>query len=207
MKLRCLFLFVFFVLFQFQLSFSQFEINTFETIHLDSTSQEERIALFYYKNYPYNYFNNTSLNTTKKYNFSIILINGDTIKVKSQIHFSEDKHYILNGSNKIYPENTKEIVAHFDEYDFIGIPNNFCWLFRNNDDNDPIFTYSFLPKDNNRYILFAKLQNNNLLPVIITTENIINLVKDDKIALEYALKNKPILAIKQYNLRHYPFYK
>ena len=183
--------------------FAQFEINSFETTQIDSTTQEERDAMFFYKNYPDKFFNNNSINTTKKYNFTVILLNGNTVDVKSQIFLNEDNHYILNGLDKIYPKNTEQIIAHFDDYDFIGVPNDFCWLFRTNDDNDPVYTYSILPKNSSKSVLFIKSRTINTAPVFLSQENVIDVIKNDKIALEYALKNRLIYAIKQYNIRNY----
>lgn len=150
---------------------AQFQINSFETIQEDSTSQLDREALYFYKNYPGQYFNSDDFNTTKKYRITIYLKDNSIIDAHSQIYFSENKHFIISNSQKIYPENTTQIVVHFENrgYDFIGIPGDSCWFFRTNDsDNDPIWLYSFLPEDKRRFIVFAKEQGSSSNPILIT---------------------------------------
>ena len=75
---------------------AQFVINSNETVQIDSSSQEEREALCYYKNYPNLYFNNPDFNTTKKYKFTVYLTDGRKVDLNSQINFSENKHFIIN---------------------------------------------------------------------------------------------------------------
>lgn len=189
---------------------AQFVINSNETVQIDSSSQEEREALCYYKNYPNLYFNNPDFNTTKKYKFTAYLTDGRVINFKSQINFSENKHFIIYKSEKIYPENTIKIVAHFVErdYDFTGIPNDSCWLFLTNDDiHDPIYTYSFLPEDKRKFITFAKLKDDNNPPILLNKESIMDMVKVDKTAFILASKGQLINALKQYNVRYFLTYK
>jgi hypothetical protein len=186
-------------------SFAQFEIKSFETVHEDSTSQQEREALYFYKNYPSHYFNNDGFNTTKKYAITLFLKDGRVIDTHSQINFSEPKHFLLSDSLKIFPENTEKIIVHFEnrDYDFIGIPGDSCWLFRINDNTDQIWLYSFLPEDKRRFIVFAKAKESALQPALISKEFVSDMAKSsDKTVSELIQKGRLIEAIKQYNIRY-----
>lgn len=185
---------------------AQFAISNDQTSYIDSTSQQD-IALFAYKNFPSLYFNSDEQNDTKHYKFTAILNDGSKVNFTSQINFSEDKQFVTtdikSGSRKIYPTDTKFLIAHFDDYDFTGIPNDSCWLFRTNeDDYDKIYLYSFLPEDNNRFIAYIKPRKDRDF-LVFTKENVAEVLKSDNESQSYAEKGKLFAAVKLYNTKFY----
>ncbi len=167
---------------------------------------------FSYHQMSIHYFNNQGAYSPRIYHLKVTLLNDSIIKLKSRIIFSESKHYLVLSENrngekttrKIYPNDTKEIEAEFDDYGFVGIPNDSCWLFRTND--DLVFTFAMIPEDFESYTTyFKKRVNNPILPV--TKENVLDLVKEDeelKAEVEKDKKVKLYKIIKEFNKKYAP---
>ncbi len=169
------------------------------------------ITTYTYMNFPM-YFGSTY--KTNEYHFKVTLQNDSTFEITSKIYLSEKKQFVAQTGKakfmqdapilrKFYPYETKEIEAHFDEYDFVGIPNDSCWLFRTNEDS--IYTYSMLPEDKDYFITFFRRRGNTNPILPVTQDNVTELVKSDDDLKKLADKGKAgklIKAIKEFNKKY-----
>lgn len=199
--MRCLL--VVFMSVSFFQSKAQFSVP--HTTYINTPYGNIPITSYSYHYIPTFYFRNSDFTPKKKYDFKVILQNDSVIQTHSAIHFSENKHFINVYSGrkvirKIYVKDTKSITAEFEDYDFVGLPNDSCWLFRANDDS--ILTYSMMPEDDPMYFTFFSIRGipHSVRP--ITSDYLLPFVKDDKDLLKLVNKDKLTKAIQLFNEKY-----
>ena len=126
---------------------------------------------------------------SKKYDFKVTYINGNTRNVTSSIDvnfcmrtmFLEDKE----NEEAIYPAETKFIeVTDKDGYTIKGIPEDSLWRFQMNEGK--IILISTLPETKFRFAEWIQKDNGDFIP--FTPEAITKAVSDNKEASDYMVK-------------------
>ncbi|HNF49069.1 MAG TPA: hypothetical protein PLF48_06810 [Chitinophagales bacterium] len=190
----------------FALIFSSFFYNSFyaqvfsipHTTYINTPYGNIPITTYSYVNFPNFYFRNSGYNPDKKYEFKVTLLNDSVLTFKSAIHLNENEHYLILKNavldkRRIYVHDTKEISAQFKEYEFVGTPNDSCWLFRANDDS--IYLYSMLPEDEPTYYTYMSRRGVPNSIQAITQENVEQVVKDDKDLLKMSKKKRKLIDV------------
>lgn len=146
---------------------------------------------------PY-YYNRVDL--SYKYEFSVVLKNGEEKKIKSKIHLADSVHsltYKENGEKKkLLPTETQEIYRYTNTGKKIaGVPTDSCWLFKVLEGK--INGYSFLSEESSSYLSAFQNGDGEILP--LTKNNLLPIVGDDPKRVKWVEKGNFAKAILDYN--------
>jgi hypothetical protein len=139
-------------------------------------------------------------NGNRKHDFTIVLLNDSVVQAKTKINIGDSIHTLEWGKKEnktiIRPSETKEIYRMDDGKKITGIPADSCWLFLV--DDGKIKTYSITSETD--YPLIQYMQKNETGPImLLTKENMLEMVKDNEKASKLAEKGKLLKAISVYN--------
>jgi hypothetical protein len=138
--------------------------------------------------------------TSYKYDYIITLVNDSVFKKFVSINIYDSVHFIDIRKKKehiiLKPADTKKIVFKTSYKDYVGLPNDTCWLFKMGIGR--INTYTYIPEDDWLYV--AAIQKGTNEPIVgLTKENLLEMVKSNSEAYELAEKGKFRMAIKTFN--------
>lgn len=146
-----------------------------------------------------NAFNN------KKYDYYIVLLNGNVVKVNARINIDDSIHTLKMGKGNeariIKPSDTKEIYRYDWKKKIAGAPHDTCWLFLTADyynNANKIRTYSVTSDiDLPKVAYIQKGRAGAMLP--LSAENLKPMVAGNKTALQMVEKDNLLKAIEIYN--------
>jgi hypothetical protein len=147
-----------------------------------------------YRNYYYQKPN-------RKHDYTIVYLNDSIQTVKAKINISDSVHCLQWGKKSslatVKPSETKEIYR-LDEIGekLIGKPLDSCWIFLS--DHGKINTYSITSEMEDPMIAYIQKGDTGAI-VLLTEENLKEMVKDNEEALKLADKKKLLKAIEKYN--------
>lgn len=158
-------------------------------------------------NVPYTYYVPSGMNyyygrgsISVKYEFNVVLKNGEQKVVKSKINLQDSVHsltYKENGEKKKpLPTETTEIYRFTQGGKKIaGIATDSCWLFKVVEGK--INGYSFLSAESSEYLSAFQLEEGEILP--LTKDNLMPVVGDDPRRVKWVEKGNFAKAILDFN--------
>jgi hypothetical protein len=146
----------------------------------------------------YNYYNVGSSN--RKHIFTVVFLNDSSVEVKTKINLNDSIHTLSWGKKgnetTVKPTDTKEIYRMENGEIISGIPHDSCWLFVAK--TGKIITYSITSELDMPLIKYMQSRADGPI-LLITKENVLELVKENEKAVRIAENGNLIRAIRVYN--------
>ena len=152
-------------------------------------------------NYSKSHPNSTGGIMNFKHDYKIVLKNDTVIRRYTKIEISDSVHFMKIKINKknllIRPADTKEVIYVTPKgKEYTGFPRDTCWLFKMRSGKINIFTY--LPENEMKYLVAMQKGIGGEI-VAYTKVNIIQMVKDNDLALKFVETNELWKAMCIYN--------
>jgi len=139
----------------------------------------------------------------KRYDYSVVLKSGEVVNGTGRIQLKKGKAYIQFNRGKntriFYPEQTQSITKMTTkDHKMVGVPafHDSCWLFQVSEGK--INKFAIAPEWGTPF--FSAIQKDKQKrPVVVSKNNVIEMVQENPAALKKAKKNKLEDAIRIYN--------
>jgi hypothetical protein len=181
-------------------SYSQ-TINVPRTISTPYGPRTINVPTTFRTSYGNNRVGETEL-TTQKHNYTIVLLNSDSLKTRNKLEIGGLTHQIIykhsNGEISLYqPKDTRELFYIGKGGQKIsGIPWNGYWLFKTI--SGKINVFSSIPDAPFEYV--SAIQKGDSEPILeYTLDNVLDLLEGNEKATKLAVDGELLKAIKLYN--------